>query len=66
MSVSLVCDGPEVLHGQKRVITNADDVSLDDLVDYEHSVFASLWGGPANLRALESFKKKTPSPKAQL
>ncbi|GAB9466547.1 Ethylmalonyl-coa decarboxylase [Globisporangium polare] len=54
----------EVLHGQKKVITNADDVSLDDLVDYEHSVFSSLWGGPANLRALESFKKKTPSPKA--
>ncbi|TYZ57751.1 hypothetical protein PybrP1_007760 [[Pythium] brassicae (nom. inval.)] len=53
-----------VLHGQKRVITNADDVSLDDLAAFEHGVFKSLWGGPANLRALESFKKKTPSPKA--
>lgn len=55
----------EVLHGQKRVITNADDVSLDDLAAFEHGVFKSLWGGPANLRALESFKKKpAPSPTA--
>jgi ethylmalonyl-CoA/methylmalonyl-CoA decarboxylase len=43
------------------VITSADDVNLDELVDYEHSVFRSLWGGPANLQALDSFKKKSSS-----
>ncbi|KAF1326412.1 Ethylmalonyl-coa decarboxylase, partial [Globisporangium splendens] len=51
----------EVLHGQKKVIASADDVNLDELVDYEHSVFRSLWGGPANLQALDSFKRKSSS-----
>ncbi|POM70155.1 Hypothetical protein PHPALM_13452, partial [Phytophthora palmivora] len=35
---------PAVSHGAKRVINNADDVSLDDVLEYEHSVFKTLWG----------------------
>ncbi|DAZ95485.1 TPA: hypothetical protein N0F65_001965 [Lagenidium giganteum] len=49
---------PEVLHGAKLVITNADDVSLDEVLDVERQIFRSLWGGPANLRALESALSK--------
>ncbi|KAE8884066.1 hypothetical protein PF003_g31708 [Phytophthora fragariae] len=44
---------PAVSHGAKRVINRADDVSLDAVLSYEHDVFKSLWGGPANLEALE-------------
>ncbi|KAG3205450.1 hypothetical protein PC128_g1439 [Phytophthora cactorum] len=45
---------PAVSHGAKRVINRADDVSLDGVLSYEHDVFKSLWGGPANLEALEA------------
>uniref|UniRef100_H3H1T3 Ethylmalonyl-CoA decarboxylase n=1 Tax=Phytophthora ramorum TaxID=164328 RepID=H3H1T3_PHYRM len=41
-----------VSHGAKRVINNADDVSVD-VLEYEHDVFKTLWGGPANLEALK-------------
>jgi hypothetical protein len=40
------------------VINRADDVSLDAVLSYEHDVFKSLWGGPANLEALEGALKK--------
>ncbi|KAG3254727.1 hypothetical protein PI124_g734 [Phytophthora idaei] len=49
---------PAVSHGAKRVINRADDVSLDGVLSYEHDVFKSLWGGPANLEALEGALKK--------
>ncbi|ETP36137.1 hypothetical protein F442_15835 [Phytophthora nicotianae P10297] len=49
---------PAVSHGAKRVINRADDVSLDAVLSYEHDVFKSLWGGPANLAALEGALKK--------
>ncbi|RLN02298.1 hypothetical protein BBJ28_00003991 [Nothophytophthora sp. Chile5] len=49
---------PVVSHGAKRVINHADDVSLDDVLSYEHDVFKTLWGGPANLEALEGALKK--------
>ncbi|KAL3666675.1 hypothetical protein V7S43_008304 [Phytophthora oleae] len=49
---------PAVSHGSKRVINRADDVSLDAVLSYEHDVFKSLWGGPANLEALEGALKK--------
>ncbi|KAF4321619.1 hypothetical protein BBO99_00000740 [Phytophthora kernoviae] len=49
---------PAVSHGAKRVINSADDVSLDAVLSYEHDVFKSLWGGPANLQALEGALKK--------
>ncbi|ETM38237.1 hypothetical protein, variant 1 [Phytophthora nicotianae] len=49
---------PAVSHGAKRVINNADDVSLDDVLKYEHDVFKTLWGGPANLEALEKALSK--------
>lgn len=49
---------PAVSHGAKRVINNADDVSLDSVLDFEHGVFKSLWGGPANVEALKSALKK--------
>ncbi|KAF4029474.1 Enoyl-CoA hydratase/isomerase [Phytophthora infestans] len=48
---------PAVSHGAKRVINSADDVSLDAVLSYEHDVFKSLWGGPANLKALEGALK---------
>lgn len=48
-----------VSHGAKRVINNADDVNLDDVLSYEHNVFKTLWGGPANLEALEHALKKS-------
>ncbi|GMF59502.1 unnamed protein product [Phytophthora fragariaefolia] len=48
---------PAVSHGAKQVINQADDVSLD-VLSYEYDVFKSLWGGPANLQALESALKK--------
>jgi len=57
--VSCVSNSADVLaavavsHGAKRVINNADDVSLDDVLEYEHDVFKTLWGGPANLEALK-------------
>ncbi|POM68288.1 Hypothetical protein PHPALM_15568 [Phytophthora palmivora] len=44
---------PAVSHGAKQVINHADDVNLDAVLSYEHDVFKSLWGGPANLEALE-------------
>ncbi|OWY98404.1 hypothetical protein PHMEG_00030846, partial [Phytophthora megakarya] len=49
---------PVVSHGAKRVINNADDVSLDDVLEYEHDVFKTLWGGPANLEALRNALNK--------
>ncbi|KAH7479591.1 hypothetical protein PRIC1_008871 [Phytophthora ramorum] len=49
---------PAVSHGAKRVINHADDVSLDAVLSYEHDVFKSLWGGPANLEALEGALEK--------
>ncbi|KAG7392665.1 enoyl CoA hydratase domain-containing protein 1 [Phytophthora pseudosyringae] len=49
---------PAVSHGAKRVINRADDVSLDAVLSYEHDVFKSLWGGPANLEALEGALNK--------
>ncbi|KAJ0407199.1 hypothetical protein ATCC90586_005288 [Pythium insidiosum] len=52
------CVTPEVSHGAKRLITNADDVSLDEVLEFEHRVFAALWGGPANLKALENALRK--------
>jgi ethylmalonyl-CoA/methylmalonyl-CoA decarboxylase len=48
----------EVLHGAKKVVTCADDVSLDRILAYEHDVFSTLWGGPANLKALETSLNK--------
>ncbi|TMW68525.1 hypothetical protein Poli38472_005993 [Pythium oligandrum] len=45
---------PEVSHGAKDVITAADDVSLDEVLEFEHRIFKTLWGGPANLKALEN------------
>ncbi|KAF4321623.1 hypothetical protein JM18_001885 [Phytophthora kernoviae] len=45
---------PAVSHGTKRVINNADEVSLDSVLAYEHDVFKTLWGGPANLEALQT------------
>lgn len=50
----------EVLHGSKRIITNADDVQLDEVLEYEHDIFATLWGGPSNLKALENALQKKP------
>lgn len=51
---------PAVSHGAKRVVNNADDVSLDEVLEYEHDVFTTLWGGPANLEALKkALNKKT-------
>lgn len=35
-----------VSHGAKRVTDKTDDVSLDDVLKYEHDVFKTLWGGP--------------------
>ncbi|KAG1697500.1 hypothetical protein DVH05_015948 [Phytophthora capsici] len=49
---------PAVSHGAKRVINNADDVSLDEVLAFEHDVFKSLWGGPANLEALKKALSK--------
>ncbi|KAG3121180.1 hypothetical protein PI124_g732 [Phytophthora idaei] len=49
---------PAVSHGAKRVINNADDVSLDDVLKYELDVFKTLWGGPANLEALKKALEK--------
>ncbi|KAL3666677.1 hypothetical protein V7S43_008306 [Phytophthora oleae] len=49
---------PAVSHGAKRVINHADDVSLDDVLAYEHDVFKTLWGGPANLEALKKALSK--------
>ncbi|CAH0486359.1 unnamed protein product [Peronospora farinosa] len=48
---------PAVSHGAKRVINSADDMNMDAIVSYEHDVFKSLWGGPANLKALEGALK---------
>ncbi|KAE9193260.1 hypothetical protein PF004_g21062 [Phytophthora fragariae] len=50
---------PAVSHGAKRVVNNADDVSLDEVLEYEHDVFKTLWGGPANLEALKKALNKT-------
>ncbi|KAE8996053.1 hypothetical protein PR003_g20129 [Phytophthora rubi] len=49
---------PAVSHGAKRVVNNADDVSLDEVLQYEHDVFKTLWGGPANLEALKKALNK--------
>ena len=56
----MVCGGlyAEVLHGAKRVVTNADDVSLNDVLEDELEEFAKLWGGPANQKALEAALNK--------
>ncbi|GLE04505.1 hypothetical protein PINS_up013460 [Pythium insidiosum] len=35
---------PEVSHGAKRLITNADDVSLDEVLAFEHRVFLRALG----------------------
>jgi hypothetical protein len=40
------------------VITNADDVNLDEVLEFEHGVFTRLWGGPANIKALEGALRK--------
>jgi hypothetical protein len=44
------------------VINNADDVSLDEVLSFEHDVFTTLWGGPANMEALEGALKKKSKP----
>ncbi|KAG6618688.1 Ethylmalonyl-CoA decarboxylase [Phytophthora cinnamomi] len=49
---------PAVSHGAKRVVNNADDVSLDEVLEYEHDVFKTLWGGLANLEALKKALNK--------
>lgn len=46
------------------MINNADDVSLDEVLSFEHDVFKTLWGGPANMEALDSALKKKPKPSA--
>jgi hypothetical protein len=47
-----------VLQGLKRVVSNADDIVFDQMLEEEHIIFKSLWGGPANLKALSQVKKE--------
>lgn len=43
---------PEVLHAMKNIVTGARDLKLEESSLNERTQFSPLWGGPANLRAL--------------
>ncbi|XP_042861362.1 ethylmalonyl-CoA decarboxylase-like isoform X2 [Penaeus japonicus] len=48
-----ISHAPEVLQAMKKIVVAARDSSLDDSLLNERQVFSPLWGGPANLKALE-------------
>nr|XP_045600339.1 ethylmalonyl-CoA decarboxylase-like [Procambarus clarkii]XP_045600340.1 ethylmalonyl-CoA decarboxylase-like [Procambarus clarkii] len=44
---------PEVIQAMKKILIGARDLSLEDGLLNERLNFAPLWGGPANMRALD-------------
>ncbi|XP_067944062.1 ethylmalonyl-CoA decarboxylase-like [Watersipora subatra] len=44
----------EVVRAAKSVAINASQLAYSDSISHERYIFKSLWGGPANLEALES------------
>ncbi|XP_076048636.1 ethylmalonyl-CoA decarboxylase-like [Oratosquilla oratoria] len=43
---------PEVVQAMKRIVIGGRDLSLADSLCLERNIFAPLWGGPANQKAL--------------
>lgn len=44
---------PQVLQAMKEIMVNARELSVEDSLIKERRIFAPLWGGPANLEALQ-------------
>lgn len=44
---------PEIIHTMKNIATAARDQSMNDSLENEKKLFASLWGGSANMKALQ-------------
>ncbi|OQS02494.1 hypothetical protein THRCLA_05137 [Thraustotheca clavata] len=49
---------PHVMQGLKRAVANADDIVFDQMQAKEHEIFQELWGGPANIAALDRHRTK--------
>jgi hypothetical protein len=48
---------PAVVKAAKAVVVAGEQLTIEDAMKKEESIFAGLWGGPINLKALE--RKKT-------
>ena len=56
--LSLHTQGPaEVIRAAKRVVVSGRELPLTEALRAEKEVFGTVWGGPANLRALDGKTK---------
>lgn len=57
---------PSVLHAAKRVVAGVDDAATyEEAAHVEHSVFCTMWGGPANRDAVLASRMATKQPEPQ-
>ncbi|EDV28183.1 uncharacterized protein TRIADDRAFT_53519 [Trichoplax adhaerens] len=53
-----IIDGPvNSIRGIKQIVTYADDLGTDQALQFERSVFTTVWGAPALMESLETKKK---------